>query len=126
MINKGVFWITEDCAEEYFFRIPCDLSGNVVGETEYPLCSKDGTNYNHKALWAVLPKSLTRGKPFDYFPRGRVEIRGSKAFVYLNPDVNTEEIQELIKGRFGLTEPNGIQAVRFISDGSRHYRHQTG
>lgn len=124
MIYKGVFWIAEDELEEYFFRIPCDIKGNVVGGTEYPLCSKDGTNYNHKALWSVLPKVLTKGKPFDYFPRGRVEIRNAKATVYLNPDINTEEIQDLIIERFAIAKENGITAVRFVSDGSWHYQYK--
>ena len=121
-LHKGVFWIADD-SEKYVFRIPCDRNGNVIGETAYPLNSKDGSNYNHKNLWAALPKALTLGHPFDYFPRGRVEIRNAKATVYLNPDINTQKIQSLIVRCFGLTEENAIRSVRFVSDGSTHYQY---
>lgn len=123
-LYKGVFWITGEQSEQYFFRIPCNSIGDITGATEYPLCSKDGTNYNHKILWSLLPKSFTGNKPFDYFPRGRVEIRNAKATVYLNPDINTEDMQRLIIERFGLNKANGINSVRFISDGSRHYEYK--
>ena len=121
-LYKGVFWIADD-AEKYVFRIPCDINGNVVGETEYPLNSKDGNNYNHRILWAALPKELTLANPFDCFPRGRVEIRNGKATVYLNPDINNSKIQSFIIDRFGLTEENSIKSVRFVSDGSNHYKY---
>ena len=120
---KGIFWITYNMQEKYVFRIPCDTAGNIIGRTEYPLNSKDGTNYNHKLLWSVLPKTLTGGRPFDYFPRGRVEIRNAKAIVYLNPDINTENIQNFIIEEFGLSVTNGIKSVRFVSDGSNHYKY---
>lgn len=120
-LYKGVFWITKERDERYLFRIPCDTQGNIVGSSDYPLCSKDGTNYNHKLLWEMLPKSLTANKPFDYYPRGRVEIRNEKAIVYLNPDINTAATQQFIVSQFGLVESNGITSVRFVSDGSRHY-----
>ena len=82
-----------------------------------------GSNYNHRLLWESLPKSITCGKPFDYFPRGRVEIRNSKAIVYLNPDINIKEIQAYVVETFGLLDKNGIKSVRFVSDGSNHYKY---
>lgn len=123
-VYKGVFWMTDNRQEGYIFRIPCDCEGNVVGQAEYQLNSKNGQNYNHKLLWASLPKLLTQGKPFDYFPRGRVEIRNSHATVYLNPDINIESIQEYLISQFGLSIENGIMSVRFVSDGSNHYKYK--
>ena len=122
-LYKGVFWITEAQSEQYFFRIPCNSMGDITGATEYPLCSKNGNNYNHKILWSLLSKSFTGNKPFDYFPRGRVEIRNAKATVYLNPDINTDELQSCIISIFGLLKENGIKTVRFVSDGSSHYNY---
>ena len=55
-LSKGVFWIADN--ERFLFKIPCDCDGKVTGETEYPLNSKDGTNYNHKLLWNELPKHV--------------------------------------------------------------------
>lgn len=125
-LSKGIFWITEDKGKQYFFRIICTSYGDIVGATDYPLNSKDGTNYNHKMLWDMLPKSLTKDKSFNYFPRGRVEIRNSKARVFLNPDINIEEIQQLIIEYFGLIELNGIKSVRIVADGSNHYNYKIG
>lgn len=118
---KGVFWIAD---KRYIFRIPCDTNGYITGETDYPLNSKDGTNYNHKLLWVKLPKSITGNKPFDYYPRGRVEVRNGRATVYLNPDINVAEVQNYITETFGLSKENGINFVRFVSDGSDHYKYR--
>lgn len=123
-LYKGVFWIAD--GRRHVFRIPCDINGNVIGATEYPLNSKDESNYNHKKLWEILPKDLTSNKPFDYYPRGRVEIRNAKATVYLNPDINNQEVQSFIVNQFGLTEKNLIKSVRFVSDGSNHYKYSNG
>lgn len=124
-LYKGVFWIAQDSLSQYVFKIPCDINGNIAGQTDYALNSKDGTNYNHRLLWAALPKALTHNKPFDYFPRGRVEIRNARAVVYLHPDINTEETQKFIIAAFALTQENGIIAVRFVADGSAHYTRRT-
>ena len=34
---------------------------------------------NHRLAWEKLPQAVTQGKPFDYYPRGRVELRGTAA-----------------------------------------------
>jgi hypothetical protein len=122
MLFKGIFWVTENGL--LYFTIPCKKNGFVVGESEYPLNSKGGGNYNHKLLWESLPKHITGGKAFNYNPRGRVEIKNGKASVFLNPDINTEEVQAEVIAEFGLTEENGIQKVTFLSDGSSHYKYQ--
>jgi hypothetical protein len=121
MLYKGVFWYVEN--ELLSFLIPCNESGEVIGESEYPLNSKSGGNYNHKLLWESLPKNITGGKAFNYYPRGRMEIKNGKASVFLNPDINEEDIQNKIVERFGLTKENGINKVTFLSDGSNHYKY---
>ncbi|MGN0804161.1 MAG: hypothetical protein ACI4MN_02120 [Candidatus Coproplasma sp.] len=121
---KGVFWVIEERFSDFVFRIPCNACGEITGETEYPLNSKEGINYNHKKLWSVLPCNLTDNKPFDYYPRGRVEIKNGRAVVFLNPDVNYFEVREKIIQFFGLTAENGIKSVRFVSDGSAHYKYK--
>jgi hypothetical protein len=121
MLYKGVFWYAE--GELLSFLIPCNNMGEVIGESEYPLNSKSGGNYNHNLLWESLPKKITGGKQFNYYPRGRVEIKNGKASVFLNPDINYEDIQNLIVERFDLTKENGINKVTFLSDGSNHYQY---
>ena len=124
-LYKGVFWITDlddiDRNENYCFKIPSDRFGNVVSDG-LDLNAKSGTTYNHEKLWRSLPRKITQGKPFDYFPRGRIEIKNGKATIYLNPLINTEEIQRFLIDKFNLTEANGIDKTVFSSDWSEHYK----
>lgn len=119
-LSRGIFWVVADSESELdvahivAFAKPCDECGAFFDADG--LSSADGTDYNHKATWSTLPKSATHGKPFDYYPRGRVEIHGGKATVWLNENILplSDEIVRL----FGL---EGV-AVRVRVDGSRHYK----
>ena len=123
-MNKGIFWIVDrdnlDNNGNYLFRILCSASGDILEVLSGEGISKNGKNYNHKKIWDSLSKDYTLGKPFDYFPRGRVEIANNKVRVYLNPIINIDEIQEYIKKEFGL-DSKEIKKIDFISDGSNHY-----
>lgn len=79
--KKGIFWIVDrknlQNNEPYLFCIPVDSVGVPCFLTPIPpLNSKHGGNYNHKMTWETyVPAELRRGKPYDYYPRGRVEIK---------------------------------------------------
>ena len=75
MIYKGIFWLIE--GELYTNKLECDKSGNVIGDGS-GLNSKSGDNFNHRLTWEGLPKNVTHGKEYNYYPRGRVEIKGGK------------------------------------------------
>ena len=89
--------------------------------------SKSGNNFNHKAEWSKLPKSVTNGQPYNYFPRGRVEIKNNKAKVYPQSHFNLHDSYSkkpfcpvsLIEKEFGL----GLKTIRadIIPDNSKHY-----
>lgn len=102
---RGVFWIIENKLCAYPFR-----------ENEYGGIAKSGNTYNHKKLWdEIKPKSCN--KPFNYYPRGRVEINNrGKAVIYLNPLID-ESYYESIKEVFEITEMPVIRA-----DHSEHYK----
>ena len=120
-IKKGVFWVrncSNDCAELITVCVSCDKDGNAIEPVEFS--SKSGKNFNHKLEWKKLISSITRGHSFDYYPRGRVEIKNSKATVFLNPTINNEDIMSMIIEKFGLSSAD-LTSVRFKSDGSRHY-----
>ena len=126
-LAQGVFWIVDlenlYNNEDYCFPIFCDAYGNNLSvDSEYELNAKSGTTYNHQALWKKLPKKLTHGQEFDYYPRGRVQIANQKAVVYLNPNINTEDVQKFIIDEFNLSRINGIESIVFNSDGSEHYK----
>ena len=125
-LYKGVFWITDlddiDSNENYCFKIPSDRCGNVVSDG-LDLNAKSGTTYNHEKLWRSLPRKITQGKPFDYYPRGRVEIKNGKATIYLNPDINNEDVVKMIFDCFELNNVKELRSITIKSDGSEHYRY---
>ncbi len=119
-LYKGIFWYIGE--QLFCIKAVCDNVGCIVDNVE--LSSKSGTNFNHKVEWTKLPKQITQRKPFDYYPRGRVElVRAQKltARIYLNPTLCEEGIKEQIRLSFGLNEENGITKINFIADGSAHY-----
>lgn len=79
----------------------------------------DTVGNNHRRFWKTLPHSLTVGMPYNYFPRGRVELRHGKAVVYLHPSLCTPGIDIRIRLAFSL--PDEVP-LPFKADGNRHYR----
>ena len=73
---------------------------------------------NHRRAWVRLPKDVTQGKAFDYYPRGRVELRQGRAYLFLSPLLCREEVVLQVKDAFGLDQ----LPVLLKADGSRHYR----
>lgn len=73
MIYKGIFWLIE--GELYTKKLECDKSGNVIGDGS-GLNSKSGYNFNHRLTWEGLPKNVTHGKEYNYYPRGRSGDKG--------------------------------------------------
>ena len=123
-LYKGIFWITDlEKIEnnDLYFQIPCDSNGEIT-TLEFVSNAKSGTTYNHENTWKQLSKKETQGKPFNYFPRGRVQIANGKATVFLSPHILTDEIKHWIIDKFNLTSLNGIKQVKFVADGSNHYK----
>lgn len=104
-MSRGVFWVIDGEL----------LSFPFVENSEYGV-AKSGTTYNHKKLWDhIKPKKCN--KPFDYYPRGRVEFNGQgKPIIYMNPNVDESIVPE-IKAEFGLRDDPIIHY-----DNSIHYR----
>ena len=111
---KGIFWFTGDGL--LAVKVQCDANGRPLEEAAFS--AKTGENFNHRAEWAKLPKRVTGGLPFDYWPRGRVEIKNGRAVIFLHPSLNQERALQTIRCEFRLDE--GIP-VRVVSDGSVHY-----
>lgn len=115
-LYSGIFWIKDpdNPTNELFFPIPTDEYGNNSGLFN----SRNGLTYNHENTW----KELHINKPFDYYPRGRVDIQNSVARIFLNPNLNTEKVIDFIKKEFNLNEMNGIKKIVVKPDFSIHYR----
>ncbi|MCM1223196.1 MAG: hypothetical protein NC548_52965 [Lachnospiraceae bacterium] len=104
--SKGVFWVIDGLLLAFPFTENSFDSG----------LAKSGDTYAHKKLWSAI--SLQRcNKPYNYYPRGRVEItsRGT-AILYMNPNVDEALIPEIML-QFGLSE-----YPKVIYDNSNHYK----
>lgn len=65
-----------------------------------------------------LSKEITKGKEYNYFPRGRVEVNKGRITIFLNPGINNEVVINKVIKEFELQY---IDNIRIVSDGSRHY-----
>lgn len=118
-IYKGVFWIIGNriVSEKRL----CDEFGNLIPNEEDGFLEEVWSN-NHKKIWSKLPRTVTQGKTYHYFPRGRVEIRRKRAIIFLNPCICYEEMIQRIKAEFQLDNNEAIRDVLIKADGSRHYK----
>ena len=69
-------------------------------------------------IWRNLPRKITKGKEFDYFPRGRVEKRNGKYYIFINPLLNIFNIVSEIFRRFDICADDIIYVK---VDGFKHY-----
>ena len=102
---RGVFWIVD--GNLLAFPFYGDSMSGVA---------KSGNTYNHKKLWPdVKPSGCS--KPYNYYPRGRVDIDNKgRSIIYMNPNV-PENMISSIKAEFGIrTDP----IIRY--DYSDHYQ----
>ena len=104
-MKRGVFWLIDD----NILAIPYDP------ESTYGI-AKSGDNYNHRLLWDyVKPKKCN--KPFDYYPRGRVEIDNKdRPVIYMNSNIDESYIPVIVV-KFEIEE-----TPRIHYDGSEHYK----
>lgn len=123
-MKKGIFWcdsFVRDSPHLIVVSVKCDADGKSDRPIDFS--SKSGQNFNHKAEWQKLSRSVTRGQPFNYYPRGRVEIKNRKATIYLNPDLNNTVVLNKIIEDFELKNQQGLKSIAVKSDGSSHYHY---
>ena len=123
-LSKGIFWIKDIDNPEgsiVYFDIPCRSSGEILVYDD-SINSKNGKTYNHEKTWNSLSRDITDGRDYDYYPRGRVDIRNGKADIFISPHLNTEDVINVIIDKFCLNKYNGINKIRVVVDGSDHYR----
>ena len=126
-LYKGLFW-TKDIdnikKSTVCVKALCDAQGNFIeiSSINSDTLSENKTNFNHQKVWQTLDKRISGNKAYNYYPRGRVEIRNGKAIIYANVGIATEDLKNGVISAFNLTERNGIKAVVLKSDGSNHYK----
>lgn len=123
-MKKGIFWCDSfgrDSPHLIVVSVKCDADGK--SDLPIDFSSKSGQNFNHKAEWQKLSRPVTRGQPFNYYPRGRVEIKNRKATIYLNPDLNNAVVLNKIIENFELKNQQDLKSIAVKSDGSSHYHY---
>lgn len=126
---KGIFWCYVSCFDDDLYahtvlpvRVKCDINGKETENVEYS--SKSGENFNHEIEWEKLAETSRkcRNKPFDFYPRGRVEIKNGKVRIFANPIIiEDDEAKALIIKTFEL---GGVKdAIKWNADNSKHYRY---
>jgi hypothetical protein len=127
-LYRGIFWIPDVNnvgSSNLYFTIPCDVFVDINDpEFHIPdsMSSTGSDNYNHQRVWNSLDRRYTKGKPFNYYPRGRVEISNGVAKVFHSPRIPQDELRQFVIDKFNLTQHNGIKKIKMIADGSDHYR----
>lgn len=94
----------------------------IIGEEllPYPIEVSTQPTPSHKDVWKYASGAHKR-KPWNYFPRGRVEIRNQKVIIFANPDCFLyENFENEIRNKFEL---GNIQII-FKVDNSIHYQHK--
>lgn len=123
-LGKGLFWYIKGIDGGGYilnFKMACFRDGVTTEEVESGFCETDGIS--HKDAWEKLKKDQdTKNKPYNYFPRGRVQIKKGVATICLTPELSHESFVEGIVASFGLTAENGISKIKVKPNHSRHYR----
>lgn len=119
IIYKGVFWVIDGRVVSE--KRLCDEFGNLIPD-ESEWLQEDAWSNNHKKIWSKLPRAVTQGKSYHYFPRGRVEIRKKRAIIFLNPCLCHEEMLQKIKTEFRLDKNEALRDILVKADGSSHYK----
>jgi hypothetical protein len=95
MNKRGVFWIIDG----ELITFPFD-------ETSTEGVAKSGKTYNHKLLWEHIKPC---NKPFDYYPRGRVEYNSKgKAIIYMKHSVWSLRAESALLPWFLIIRIHGI------------------
>ena len=123
-MRKGLFWLISGNDNErklLSFTVPCNQNG-IAEKVQPAYNSRKGGSFSHERTWPLVTKDLPqkiRGRQWNYFMRGRVEIANGKAIVYHSPRFSEwPEFESAVLDDFELENI----PVRFIPDHSQHYQ----
>lgn len=102
---KGAFWIVADSYRD-IQKGNFEIIGNKIPVSfEGVLQRKNSNKKNetHKALWRDIYNKEYPDLPFNYFPRGRVEVYGGVAYVNIHSMCNTPKVINKIIKEYNLS-----------------------
>ena len=97
-MKEGVFW---------------GIPRNGTAE-EFELIAKFNGMLGHSEIWETVVAEHPKLKKYDYeyFPRGRVWLKDSKAIIFIDTKLNVPSVIAQIDQTFRLNGNYEIQAVR--------------
>lgn len=145
--KKGIFWCyrksgwsgeTQYCVYNKII-VYCDADGNALEELYYSdkfesriirpkapaYSSKSGENFNHKIEWEKIICCTEEDKhnlklPFNYYPRGRIEVKRGKVKIFAGSAVvSNDNYREAICQAFFYK--CNRKDITWIADDSSHY-----
>ena len=116
---KGLFWFP--CIFEYDEAgvLRCRFPGLEI--LAYTVTDGAQAPRSHKEVWPILSAHTKwRSKPWDYYPRGRIDPRKRSILIFLNPYImECPAFEKMIRQAFSI--PNDAP-TRIVVDNSPHYR----
>lgn len=108
-MGKGPFWVI--CKTVYD---ELDFSESTL--LSFPVSDDQEPTPSHINVWKTVKGNLRQS--WDYYPRGRVEIRRGKVIVFANPLCFCfDKLEESLRDHFQL----GELPIVFKADNSSHY-----
>ena len=118
---KGAFWVISD-------NVANILKGKYTIDGSKILCSYDGKldrnresrkNETHENVWKTIA-SKYNNVPYNYYPRGRVEIYRGTAYININSILNNPNIIDRIRKLYGIEKLPYHIGLNDLDQGS-HY-----
>ncbi len=123
-MRKGMFWCVDaDAPQPELITVSVSCSADGDTDPSAVFTAKSGMNFNHRAEWEKLDKRVRRGVAYNFYPRGRVEVRNGRTTVFLNPDIDREPVLRAVCEAFELLDEDAPEEIAVKSNGSRHYRY---
>ena len=120
-MRKGIFWCTNfdsECPELITVSVVCDKNGDSQETVQFS--SKSGDSFNHRLEWERLDRKITGGQSFNYYPRGRIEVKNGRIKIFASSViVGSEEYKEAVCRAFYYNPDR--KDIIWIADDSEHY-----
>ncbi len=105
-VYKGAFWF-----RSLFELIPAKIPCDIYGSSSYDYTGEDITD--PKRAWRTLPEHITKGRSYNSYPHGHVEVSGGAATVFIDRCLDDPDSKKIITDSFLLYPECGICNVEF-------------
>lgn len=125
VLYKGIFWLRDlqmPSNGAIVCKVRCDKNGHPINKPTILFNSKDGKSYNHQLTWQFMKGDRIYKRSWNYYPRGRVEVKSREVKIFITADAATERVKDWVIQTFCLGSEFPSK-IKFIADGSRHYRY---